>query len=300
MRQAGTLSTEQAAERLTDYLTTLDIVAFVEQEGDEWVIWVRDENQLEQAKEELASFAHNPENARYRDASRKANSIRREQEKKARQAAKNVVDVRDHWNRPLLQRAPVVAVIMALCIGATLFNWFGNESGTALQRFLFFCSRTPYDPFCDIRQGELWRLVTPVFLHAGILHLAFNMLLFHRFGVQIEQAVGKWRFIWMMFLMAVIPNVAQAQFVHGYFLGFSGVVYGLFGYIWVRSRTEYDSGLQVSDTTVFILVAWLLAGFFGVLDEIGIPVGNVAHGVGIAVGLVLGALPSWLGSRKRR
>jgi GlpG protein len=305
MRQAGTLSTEQAAQRLTDYLTTLDIVAFAEREGDEWVIWVRDENQLEQAKEDLASFAHNPEDARYREATRKANSIRRDQEKKARQAARNVVDVRDHWNRPLWQRAPVVAATMALCIGATIFTWFG-EANFAFAQKLFYCTvilksgggaSVSTDPFDLIRQGEVWRLVTPVFMHGGPLHLIFNMFMFHYFGRQIEERNGAWRFLLLMLLAAVVSNTAQAMFVSGWFVGISGVVYGLFGYVWMRSRLEYDSGFSVSQLTVMILMGWLIAGVLGVL---GSQIANLAHGVGLAVGLVLGALPSWLGSLKRR
>ena len=71
MRQAGTLESPAAAQRLADYLLTLNIVSRVEPSDGRWALWIIDENQLQRAKEELQAFLQNPQDARY-DAAGKA------------------------------------------------------------------------------------------------------------------------------------------------------------------------------------------------------------------------------------
>ena len=58
MRQAGTLSSKQDAERFANYLLTLGITAKVEAGADgEASVWIHDENQLDESKRELETFA---------------------------------------------------------------------------------------------------------------------------------------------------------------------------------------------------------------------------------------------------
>ena len=68
MRQAGTLPGEQQAERFADYLLTLGITTRLEKQGDAWAVWVREEERVPQAKEELAAFARNPADPRFAEA----------------------------------------------------------------------------------------------------------------------------------------------------------------------------------------------------------------------------------------
>ncbi len=80
-------------------------------------------------------------------------------------------------------------------------------------------------------EGGYWRLLTSAFLHASILHIAFNMYALYLFGPFVEEALGTRRFIVAYVTMAVVASV----FVYwlsdprGFTVGASGAVFGLFG-----------------------------------------------------------------------
>jgi rhomboid protease GluP len=50
---------------------------------------------------------------------------------------------------------------------------------------------------------ELWRLITPIFLHVGIFHLALNMLGQIPLGFDLERSIGTWRFIIVYFISGI-------------------------------------------------------------------------------------------------
>ena len=103
--------------------------------------------------------------------------------------------------------------------------------------------------------------------------------------------------------VALISNAAQAlapsnwgAFAGGTnFLGLSGVVYGLLGYLWMKTTYEPDSGLYVSGGTVTFLLIWMFLGFAGVLERLfGWHIANLAHGVGFVAGVAIGYWPQFL------
>jgi GlpG protein len=70
------------------------------------------------------------------------------------------------------------------------------------------------------------------------------------------------------------------------FGGMSGVLYALFGYIWVRGRLDSSLGLAMPPNTATILLVWLGLGFTGALGNVA----NVAHLGGLVSGALMGAL----------
>ncbi|MCB1134811.1 MAG: rhomboid family intramembrane serine protease, partial [Chlamydiia bacterium] len=61
-------------------------------------------------------------------------------------------------------------------------------------------------PFERIRQGEVWRFVTPVFLHAGLFHIFFNMLWLIALGSQMEIRIGAFRYVAFIIVAAAVSN----------------------------------------------------------------------------------------------
>ncbi len=317
MRQVGTLPNENNASRFAAYLVTQGIAAHSEQEGDEWAIWVRDEDDIQQARESFEAFRRDPSDPRYKGVEQKAESIRMQHYRERVEASKNYVEMRGRWKGAgATQRGGLTLTLVVLSVLVSLGTWFtinplqarANPESLSfrLPRHLLFWDPVQFvasrgDPLCSIRQGEVWRLVTPIFLHGSPLHLVFNMLWLVQLGGQIEVQRGTWRFALIVLLTAAVSSMAQAiapawrgnaileAFAGGIpFGGMSGVVYGLFGFVWMRSQFEPGSGFIMPQSTVIILIGWLFLCMTGLVGNVA----NVAHLVGLIVGMTLGYLPT--------
>src|SRR5262245_40033150 len=100
MRQLWIFENERDAERLAAWLVAQRIDAQAEDAGEQWAVWVRDEDQLPKAREALAHFRENPQDPRYATAERDAAELRRQEEAQRRDAQKNVVQMRNRWGNP--------------------------------------------------------------------------------------------------------------------------------------------------------------------------------------------------------
>ena len=83
-----------------------------------------------------------------------------------------------------------------------------------------------------IRVGQIWRLITPVFLHDsilpyGLLHIGFNMYALFLYGRGIEGRFGHWRFTLLYFLAGYAGNVFSFLFTPSPSLGASTAIFGL-------------------------------------------------------------------------
>ncbi|MBT2582922.1 rhomboid family intramembrane serine protease [Planococcus sp. ISL-109] len=82
-----------------------------------------------------------------------------------------------------------------------------------------------------ISEGEWWRFVTPIFLHAGFMHLLFNMFSLFLFGPELERLTGKMRFITIYMLAGLFGSAATyfLQPLDYQHVGASGAIFGIFG-----------------------------------------------------------------------
>lgn len=300
MRHIGSLTKQTDAERLAAYLVTKGIGAHAEADGDDWAIWVRDENRVDDAREAFRDFKHNPEDNRYKNVEREAAVLRREEALRRDAARKHVVEMRGKWKRGgSAKRAPLVFVLIGLCVMASLWTKSMNQSQqrptTAEEQLLLFASAESYsktdpqDPlraFVDIRHGQVWRLITPIFMHGGIWHLVMNIYWLYYLGSQIEHFEGTWKLGLLTLFAAIIPNVAQAVSQGPEFLGISGVDTALFGYVWIKSKYDPASRLFISNLTIVIFIVFL----FYCLRP-GSNIANQAHFVGLGVGVIMAYLP---------
>lgn len=141
------------------------------------------------------------------------------------------------------------------------------------------------NPLAQIKSGQLWRLVTPMFLHFGPLHLIFNMMWLWQLGRVLETLLRSSRFTLLVIVIAVISNLAQALGKGPNFGGMSGVVYGLFGYVVVHGKLNPMSGLQLDSRTTRYMLIWLALCFTPVFG----PIANWAHCFGLFTGGLIGA-----------
>jgi GlpG protein len=296
MRQIGTISGEREAIQLVDYLLTQGIRAQADADGDAWAVWVREEHQVAAAKQVLEEFERNPTDAKYSAARRSAEQLRIESQRQRAAAARRTVDMRHQWNQPLSRRAPLVMVLIGLSVFASLATGFGRDDRNALMHALMFGDTWPGlpgepvepDPLRPIRQGQLWRMVTPIFLHADWLHLLFNMSWLYFLGGQLEARRGTVRFGALVLALALVSNWAQFLLGHSpRFMGMSGVVYGIFGYIWTLLRIDPRCGYMLGYGTVFIMLFFLGLGFIGALDTVSTGIANWAHAGGLVAGMAI-------------
>jgi GlpG protein len=140
-------------------------------------------------------------------------------------------------------------------------------------------------------RGEYWRLITPVFLHFGLLHAVFNMLWTWELGRRLEVARGSLTLLALILLAGGGGNIAQFLADRGtLFGGMSGVIYGLLGYAWMWSRITGDPRTRLPPGLVGFMLGWLLVCMSGLVEALGFgAIANAAHAVGLLVGIVLGA-----------
>lgn len=155
--------------------------------------------------------------------------------------------------------------------------------------------------FQKIREGEYWRLFTPVLLHGSILHILFNMAWVWILLPPIEARLPKWKILLLLLLLGVLPNIAQYLISGPYFLGFSGIVVGLVGFIWVRQKMAPWEGYPLQKVVVIFVLVYILALFgleiFSLIQNVvskqplSANIGNTAHIAGGLIGALLGTLP---------
>ena len=137
--------------------------------------------------------------------------------------------------------------------------------------------------------GEIWRLVTPIFLHANLMHLGMNVLMFQFLGLQVANLFGPGRMVLLCLGCGVAGSVASLVVEPRPSIGASGAVLGLAGVLlatgiraWGRLppvvRRHLTTGIGL---TVVINVA--LGLFIPNID-------NACHIGGLAAGLVMGSL----------
>ncbi|HUK88998.1 MAG TPA: rhomboid family intramembrane serine protease [Blastocatellia bacterium] len=79
-----------------------------------------------------------------------------------------------------------------------------------------------------IANGEWWRLITPMFIHLGLMHLFFNSTALYQIGPMIEESYGSQKFVFVYILTGLIGNIGSFVF-HIQGAGASGAIYGLIG-----------------------------------------------------------------------
>ena len=117
-----------------------------------------------------------------------------------------------------------------------------------------------YGPF--VADGDWWRLVTSAFLHAGPIHILFNLLMLWWFGRPLEAFIGRGRFIGV-FAVSVLAGAAGALLVspERATVGASGAVFGILGagLVLERSRIPVFGGAALMIVAFNLVFSFVLS-----------------------------------------
>lgn len=166
------------------------------------------------------------------------------------------------------QKATVVLV------GLSVVVWLLDQvtGGRLISNALLYAP--PYLP------TQPWRLVTSLFVHGSIFHIAFNMWALWVFGRMLENMLGTWRFLALYFISGVAGGLAVTWLApYTAVIGASGAIFGLFAAFFVLQRSLGNNAVQL----LVIMGLNLAIGFIP-----GVGIAWQAHLGGIVAGFVVG------------
>jgi GlpG protein len=238
------------------------------EQQEEVVILLRDPERFQEARDLLETFQRNPLDPTFQAAAWRSGASFT-----LRTGGKEGGLVSGWW-RGL---GPVVRLVFVLCVLVYLSPLL---VGDQLYRVLFFV------PDLADLAAQPWRLITPMLLHLGALHIIFNLLWWQILGGIIERFQSSLQLVWVTLLTAAVSNLAQFLATGPNFGGLSGVVYGLLGYLWLYGRINPSAGYGIPRPVVIFMLAWLVICWVGLSDLVA----NEAHFAGLVSGCLLGAL----------
>jgi len=299
LRQIGTLPRNLDSQIFGDHLLALGMKARFDEQPDGWLVWIYNEDQLAGAKAELEAYVRQPDDPRFGEGARTAEEVRRKEAKLEKEYRKNFREVTDQWSGLRLRRRPLTMALVIVSVVVYLLQQVSLGS-IVLSSFAFTTAH--FDPergwlsngLAPILAGEVWRLVTPIFLHFSPLHILFNIWAVTLEGTMIESCRGTFRLAVLVLVSAVLSNLGQNFYYtlqadpgrFHLFGGLSGVGYALFGYLWMKGQYEPEQGMILHPNTITTMLFWLVLCMTGWVGSIA----NAAHVVGLVVGVAFGVL----------
>lgn len=177
---------------------------------------------------------------------------------------------------------PLSFLIIAVSVAVALYSGLGSS----IERLhLLFISDPGSNGWQDILNGQVWRLITPIFIHFGVLHILFNCMWIWDLGRAVERTEGSGFYAVFILLTGVASNVAQYLMTGSpFFGGLSGVLYALIGYVWINGRFNPAARIMLHQSTVVSMLIWFVLCWSGLLG----PIANWAHTAGLLIGSAWG------------
>ena len=193
------------------------------------------------------------------------------------------------------KRTPVTLVIAIVVIGIEIACSLDDSLRAGDLRHSLY---TGLGINRSIWLGEWWRPFTSNLMHADLLHAAFNVYWFLIFAPVLERHFGSLKCLGIVVLLGyvslMLEFVALGFSRHDWILrdrfmvvGLSGVVYGLFGMLYVGRKSNPEMAEVCNSVTRNILIGWFFLGI--VLTYLNLMrIANLAHAAGFVFGGVYG------------
>ena len=300
MRAIGELPDRTVAEEFQKILYAQGIDADIEPgEKEGWLIWVKSDDDCPKAAEMLRWYRENPKDPRFNNAAEQAETARRRANEDQANYERRIQRVRKSFaNLKGYSFGWLTYALIFISAVVFVITRFGQEFDPVESLWFsnYVSQGSPWERVLEVpewRQGQVWRLLTPIFIHMGVLHILFNMMWLADLGSIIESRQSTLLLARLVLLLGITSNMVQYTVTgHGAFGGMSGVVYGLIGYMWMRGKYDPSCGLRLHPHTVITAMIWFFVCF--VPGLVG-PIANGAH----AGGLILGAVWGRLAARSR-
>ena len=294
MRKLGQLNNQEELQACYWYLYSFGIKTHFDQESPEDLdLWVLSEDDMAKARQIYGEFIKNPQSPAFMNPIEKGKKESLADQAKQTQIEKLQVNVRKKvFGSSSWGAMPLTWGIIGFCILLFILGQF-DPRGTLIRLFTIsndhFGNYVGIKSFYEVRQGQVWRLVTPIFLHGGIFHIFFNMYWLYLLGKEVELKDSRRQYIFLILFIAALSNSSYYLVAGPSFLGMSGVIYGLVGYIWARDTFEISSAYRMDDQIIKFFVIWsFICWALTAIRILG--VANTVHGMGAVSGILYGLM----------
>jgi membrane associated rhomboid family serine protease len=180
------------------------------------------------------------------------------------------------------KRVNLINLVILACILVSILFWLAGSSEANTQYFAYSTE--------NLLQGRWWTLITALFIHADILHLAGNMLFLYAFGNSLENEVGPAKTLLaffvggtLSFLLGTAGNFYEPSV---YLVGASAAIFTLTAVVLLVKPLKFSF--------IFLMPLGLVAIIYIIYNVVAVQTGvegNIAyisHVIGFAIGIPLG------------
>jgi len=149
-----------------------------------------------------------------------------------------------------------------------------------------------------VATGQYWRLLSAMFLHAGLLHIGFNAYALWLFGNVAEQMFGRARFLLIFFVTGLLASVTSYAFgpLRALGVGASGAIFGVFGAFIAYNYRRRHLAMAAANLRNAVMLIVLNAALAFAIQGIDWR----AHLGGLVSGVVAGYVAEGFGSARQR
>jgi len=160
---------------------------------------------------------------------------------------------------------------------------FGSGSNDAITLVNFGANYSPL-----VKAGEIWRIITSMFVHVGLFHLLCNMYSLYIVGSQLESFYGKTKYLFIYLASGITGSLFSVLLTDGLSAGASGAIFGLFGaLLYFGYHYRVYLGTVIKSQIIPLITLNLMIGFMSSGIDNWAHIGGLIGGLlaSIAVGV---------------